>query len=100
MGAWIFCFSVGGGAPGAALVVEIKISRRAGRADDGGMDGRETPSGPGPGTPQVRNQTRPFFPRGIRLDGGEGSVDGAPLLGSKAATGNQVEPSRRKSVKG
>ena len=100
MGAWRFFFSVGGGAPGAALVVEIQISRRAGLADDRGMDGRGTPSGPGPGTPQVRNQTRPFFPRGIRLDGGEGSVDGAPVIGCQTATRTKVETTRGKSGKG
>ena len=99
MGAWRFCFSVGSGAPGAALVVEIQISRRAGLADDRGMDGRGTPSGPGPGTPQVRNQTRPFYPQGIRLNGGEGSVDGSPLLGCQMATGTQIDPTRRKSGK-
>ena len=53
-GAWIFCFSVGVEAPDAALVAEIQTSRRAGRSDDGGMDGTGTPGGPSTGTPQVR----------------------------------------------
>ena len=83
-----------------ALVVTIQGSRRAGRAEDRGMDGRRTPGGPEVGTSQVRYQTRPFYLRGIFLDGGEGEVDGAPLLGGQAATRTQVDPARRKSGKG
>ena len=99
-GAWRFCFSVGGGAPGTALVAKTQSLRRASRADDGRMDGRKTPGGPEAGNSQVRYQTRPFYPRGISLYGGERAVDGAPLLGIQVATETQVEPARRKSGKG
>ena len=75
-----------------ALVAAIQTSQRAGLDDDWGMDGRGTPGGPGTGTPQVRYQTHPFYPQGIRLDGGEWSVDGAPVLLCQAATGTQVDP--------
>ena len=98
-GAWRFCFSDGGGAPGAALFAEIQALRRAGSADDGVMGGRRMPGGPEAGTSQVHYCTRPFSSRGICLDSGEGSVEGAPLLGGQAATGTQVDPARHKSGK-
>ena len=83
-----------------ALVAAIQTSRRAGRADDGGMDGGGTPGGPGTGTPQFRYRTRPFYPRVICLDGGEGLVNSAPLIGCQTATRTQFEPAGRKSGKG
>ena len=64
------------------------------------MVGRRTHGGPEAGMAQVCHQTRLFSPRGIRLDGGEGAVYGAPLLGGQAATGTQVETARREGGKG
>ena len=63
-----------------ALVVTIQGSRRAGRAEDRGMDVRRTPGGLEAGPSQVRYQKRPFPQQGICLNGGEGAVDGASLL--------------------
>ena len=66
----------------------------------GGVDRRGTSGGPGTGTPQVCYQTRPFSPQVIHLNVGEGSVDGAPLLGCQTATRTQVDPARGKIGKG
>ena len=82
------------------LVTAIKTSRRAGCADDRVMDEMGMPGGPDTGTPKVRYQTRPFYPRVICLHGGERSVDGDLILGGQTATGTQVEPNRRKTGKG
>ena len=41
----------------------------------------------------------PLFSARNLLDGGEGSVDGATLIGGQAATGTQVNPARQKSGK-
>ena len=82
------------------LVAEIQTSRRAGHTDDSGIDRRGTPGGPVTGIPHVCYRTRPFSLRGICLDGGEGSVYGAPVLGLQTAAGTQLEPTRGKSGKG
>ena len=59
------------------------------------MDGRRTPGGVEEGNAPVRHITHPFSQQGIRLNGREGAVGSAPLLGSEEAARTQVEPTGR-----
>ena len=64
------------------------------------MDGGETPASSGTSTSQVCHRACPLSLQGICLNGGEMSVDGAPVLGCQRATGTQVEPTQGESEKG
>ena len=64
------------------------------------MVGGRKPGGVEEGTTPVCHRTRPFSPGGIFLNGVEGEVGGAPLLGGQEATGTQVEPTRREGGTG
>ena len=98
-GAWIFCFSVGGGALGATLITIVKTLQRAGHADERGMERR---GGPGTGTPQVHHQALPFSPREIRSMGEKSQWTVLPYSVAKrlpglrlSLTGLKVERYRR-----
>ena len=89
-----------GGATAATLVTAVQSFRRAACAYDGGINKGGTPGGSGAITSQVRHKARRIYPRGIRLNVGEGAVDGAPLLGGQADTRTQVVSASREGGKG